>query len=181
MEVLPQIINNLEIAEVNPGVSRSQILAAEDKIRSLPDQVAISDIPLEHLFAAGVYGRKIIIPAGIVMTGKIHKHECINVILKGKVEVATHDSATIYEGPISFISSRGSKRVLHTLEETHWMTFHGTTETDIEKIDEEFVCETFEEYDAFINTQLKIEKDKLAEIELKENQLDLFQENKEIK
>jgi hypothetical protein len=36
------------------------------------------------------------------------------------------------------------------------MTFHGSGETDLLKLQDEFVCETYEQYDNFINKQQRL-------------------------
>jgi hypothetical protein len=156
MGSLDLVFRENPLANPQVGASREQILQVEKALMGEPDKMGIADYPLEHYFAQGVYGRKILIPADTMMTGRIHKHACINVITKGVVSVITHDTRVTYAAPATFISSPGSKRLLYTHEETHWMTFHCTEETNIDKIVDEFSFETFEDYDNFINTQQRL-------------------------
>lgn len=126
-------------------VAREDILALEASCKEQP-QV---EIPVVDFFAGGVYGRQVTIPAGTVLVGKIHKHPQINVLLKGVIQVATEDGVQTLSAPQTFISPAGVKRAGLTLEDTVWITFHGTTSTDLEVIESEFIAPTYEEFEQF--------------------------------
>ena len=40
-------------------------------------------MPVTHRFSRGVYARELFIPAGTVLTGRIHKYSQINILLRG--------------------------------------------------------------------------------------------------
>ena len=83
------------------------------------------DCPLVHTFSEGVYVREVFIPAGTMLTGKIHKHEHPNFLMQGKVSIITEDGgAQIMEAPQSIISPAGCKRALYTHTPTWWITVH---------------------------------------------------------
>ena len=99
------------------------------------------DCPLVHTFSEGLYVREIFIPAGTMLTGKIHKHEHPNFLMQGKVSIITEDGgAQIMEAPQSIISPAGCKRALYTHTPTWWITVHlnpnGHTECTQELEDE---------------------------------------------
>lgn len=112
--------------------------------------------PLNHCFAPGVYARTILLPAGGVILGKIHKHAHLNIISEGRVEVATQDGHIEYTATAIFTSTPGTKRAVYAFEDTLWTTIHLTDETDLEKIEDEIIAKSFEEYDAF---KLMLESD----------------------
>lgn len=74
-------------------------------------------------------------PAGALVTSATHRTEHPFVILKGAVRVASEtEGSVIYRAPYIGITKPGTKRALHVLEETVWVTFHATSETDVAKI-----------------------------------------------
>jgi hypothetical protein len=59
----------VELAVLDPA--RAKVEALEDEIAKLP-QV---DCPVRHYFAPGLYAREMTIPAGVTLTGAVHKTE----------------------------------------------------------------------------------------------------------
>ncbi len=105
----------------------------------LPDQVDLDELTTHH-FAPGVYARELFIPKGVVLTGKIHKTEHINIVSQGKIAVATEDGQKIIEAPCIFVSKPGTKRAGYALEDTTWITIHVTEETDLMKIEQQVIA-----------------------------------------
>jgi hypothetical protein len=103
------------------------------------------DIPLRHTFAQGVYAREMTAPAGVVLTGRIHKTEHLNIISKGEVSVLTENGIERFKAPYTFVSKPGTKRILYAHEELVWTTIHVTNETDLAKLEAELVASSFEE------------------------------------
>ena len=110
-----------------------------------------SDIPLKHYFANGVYAREIEIPAGTLLTGKIHKFEGINIISKGEITVLSVDGVKRIKAPYTFVSSPGCKRLGFTHSDTVWTCLHGTHETDLVKIECEQIAKDLSEVPQMIN------------------------------
>ena len=86
--------------------TRGIICQIEQDLKSFPGAVeGDSNIcPLEHSFSDGIYVRKIFIPKGVFVVGKIHKHDHPNFLLEGEVSVLTEEEKeyflliqTIYE------------------------------------------------------------------------------------
>lgn len=109
--------------------------------------------PLTHRFTDGIYIREIYIPAGTIMTGRIHKHAHPNFLQIGKVKMITEaGKSQEIEGPSSMISSAGTKRVLFTLTPVIWTTIHHNPDniTDIDELEKMIAVNTYEEYDQFL-------------------------------
>lgn len=139
--------------------TRKKILDFEKILDTHPEAVHGDCFPLKHSFAEGVYVREIFIPKGSLLTGKIHKHSHPNFLMKGRVQVVTEDGGLEeLQAPLSMISKAGTKRVVFALEDTVWITVHVTEETDLDRIEEHVIANSFEELLAF---------NKLKEIELK--------------
>lgn len=98
------------------------------------------EIPVVHRFADHVYAREITIPAGTLLTGKIHKTRQLNIISAGSIQVWEEGRPTRrIDAPHSFISEAGARRVGLALTETVWTTIHGTDETDIDRLEAELI------------------------------------------
>lgn len=85
----------------------------------------IIDFPLNHKFTDGMYIREIFMPAGSLITSKIHKTEHPYVVSHGKVAVSI-DNQEWYEitAPYTGITQPGTRRILYILEDCIWTTFH---------------------------------------------------------
>ena len=125
---------------------REAIMRMQDAIVYGGLDVGPAACPVQHHFAPGAYGREMTLPAGLVVVGKIHKHAHINVISKGRVQVFTEQDGVLeLAAPCTFVSSPGTKRVVHVLEETVWTTVHVTDKTDLAEIEREVIATDFSE------------------------------------
>lgn len=106
-------------------------------------------MPLEHIFSDGIYCRLIRIPAGTACTGKIHRHKHPNVLLEGIVHVFTEDGGfKELVAPKFMISPAGTKRAIHAITDTTWITFHRTDAIDLEEIEKEVIMPDYQSLDA---------------------------------
>lgn len=115
--------------------TRSDIMALEDAMRLHPHQVEIEPT---HYFFEGGYAREITIPAGTLLTGKVHSGEHMNIVSRGSITVWTEDGMKRVSAPFSFVSRPGTKRVGLAHEETVWTTIHAnpTNEHDLTRLEE---------------------------------------------
>jgi hypothetical protein len=133
-----------DCGSVAPGstpVTREMVVALEKEIQKLP-QV---DCPVRHYFAQGMYAREMTIPAGVVVTGAVHRHEHLCTISKGRISVSTDEGIKVLFAPCTIVSKAGAKRVGYAIEETVWTTYHATNETDLDKLMIEITESTTEE------------------------------------
>lgn len=129
---------------------RQEIVSLEAEIKAFlkAEGIAEPDCPLTHHFAPGAYGREILLPKGVLVIGKIHKHAHLNLVMKGKVTVGTEEGVRHIEGPLVFVSKPGTKRVVYAHEDTIWVTVHLTDSRDLDEIEEQIIAKTYEDYDA---------------------------------
>jgi quercetin dioxygenase-like cupin family protein len=92
------------------------------------------DCPVRHHFAPGIYAREMTIPAGVVLTGAVHRHEHLCTVAKGRILVSTDEGMKELSAGYTFVSKAGAKRVGYALEETVFTTYHVTNETDLDKL-----------------------------------------------
>ncbi len=116
-------------------------LAQIERLENLIRQGETIDLPPRHYFSDGIYAREITIPAGTVLTGKMHRTEHINVVSKGKITVWTEDGMKTISAPFTFISSPGTKRAGYAHEDTIWTTFHSNpgNEQDLLRLEEALI------------------------------------------
>ena len=130
---------------------------AYDKIvrleRSLLDNFEQVELPIKHYFSKGVYARELFIPKGMVLTGKIHKHENLNIISKGDISIMTERGFFRVQAPYATVSPPGTKRAGYAHEDTVWTCIHGTDETDLEVIERLFIAQDYQEYLEFCDQQ----------------------------
>lgn len=99
------------------------------------------DCPVEHIFSPGIYARKMTIPAGTVATGATHKTEFLSVVAKGHLLLVTDEGAQEVRAGYHGTCKAGIKRAAVTFEDSILITFHATTETDVEKLENMLVVE----------------------------------------
>lgn len=138
--------------EVTPEVlqsRRDRIVALEEALSTLPDSYGMAEFnegKINHHFATGVYGRELFIPAGNIIVSKIHRGKTFNVIAKGRIAVICPNRGyNVYEGPFCFVSEPFTKRIVIALEDTLWVTSHGTDETDLDRVEEAIIAKDFTE------------------------------------
>ena len=125
---------------------RETIVEIEHQIAAQPNAKFGDDcFPLDHFFGDGLYIRKIFMPAGFILTSKIHKKDHPYFILEGEVEVLDQNKYIRIKAPYFGITKAGTKRVILTHKNTVWYTVHATSEKDLEKIEDEIIAKTFAE------------------------------------
>jgi hypothetical protein len=118
--------------------SLATIQAFERELRKFPAQVHV-EMPPKHHFADGLYGREILIPAGTVLTGKIHKGEHLNFLMQGDITVWTEEGMKRIQAPAVIVSKPGTKRVGLAHTDTIWVTVHATHETNLDRLEAELI------------------------------------------
>jgi hypothetical protein len=139
---LPVILGVHSIETMEKHEIRTIISNIEEMCKQFGEEI---DIPVEHYFSKGVYAREMIMPQGALIVGKIHKHENLSILSAGEVSVLSVDGIKRIKAPYTFVASPGTKRVIYAHSEAVWTVIHGTDETDIEKIEEEFIAKDYEE------------------------------------
>lgn len=136
---------------------RSNILRLEQNINTFKKENGIPDpdCPLTHTFASGSYARTIFIPKDTLVVGKIHRHDHLNMLMAGRVVVATEEGPRKLEAPQVLVSKAGTKRVVYTYTDTIWTTVHLTEKTDLDEIEEEIIAKDYGELDALGDSDMQ--------------------------
>lgn len=129
------------------------ILAFEEFARQQPQ----IDLKVNNYFSHGVYARELHIPAGVILTGEIHKFSNLNILTKGRIKVSVGDEVELIEAPHVIVSPPGTKRIAKAMTDCVWVTIHGTFETNVDKIKEYFIADNYQDWLEFNdNGQLEL-------------------------
>jgi len=119
------------------------ILALQDLMMGM-EQV---DMPVKHHQIKGVYCRELFIPAGTLLTGKIHNKENISILVQGTIRITNGTDFMIISAPHVMIDKPGIKRMGYAETDVVFINVLSTELTDIDEIEKELVSDTFEEYE----------------------------------
>jgi len=150
---------------------RETVLAAQNEMQTMIDggmvESALEDCTLKHYFTqkdekygCSTYAREIFLPKGSFVIGKIHRHQHLNFITKGKVKVFTEFGEKYFEAPCTFVSEVGLKRAVYAEEDTTWTTVHLTefeNESNLDKIEREVIASTYDEINLISSTNKPFE------------------------
>ena len=97
--------------------------------------------PLNHRFTDGLYVREIFMPAGSLITSKIHKTQHQYFVLKGAVSVWIDEGKEEYiQAPYIGTTEPGTRRVLYVWEDCIWATSHPNPDNEtLEQIEERII------------------------------------------
>jgi len=96
-----------------------------DELEATLLQLPQVDCPLIHTFTKGLYMREVFMPAGTMVTSKIHNTQHPYEVLQGVVSVQIDMGEwQLIEAPYSGITQAGTRRVLYIHEDCRWKTFH---------------------------------------------------------
>ena len=118
----------------------------QQQLSESPDQI---DVPVQHHFAPGVYMRQMDAAGGTLVVSKMHRTEHMNILLKGSLTVATEDGIQLMTAPCVLKSMPGTKRIGYFHEDSSWITIHPTSDTDLEKIEQQVIVPD-DEIDQFL-------------------------------
>lgn len=99
------------------------------------------EMPLTHRFTDGMYIREIFMPAGSILTSKIHKTNHPFVVSKGKCIVYDGNKLETITAPHTGITKPNTRRLLYIEEDTIWTTFHVTDKGDVDEIEKDIIHE----------------------------------------
>lgn len=123
---------------------KERMLALEEAMRSQEGEPV--NFKYNHYFSPGTYTREMLLPAGTVATGQIHRRSSTNIITQGHVIVSTDEGQYDIRAPYTFISGPGVKKALYCVTDVIWITVHpwdGET-TDIKELSKDIVITSYD-------------------------------------
>lgn len=124
--------NEVEIVEKTMNERIDELEAA------IVENFPLVELPLIHRFTEGLYVREIFMPAGSLVTSKIHNTQHQYFVLKGAVSVWIDEGVEVYiEAPYIGVTEPGTRRVLYVWEDCIWATSHPNPDNEtVEQIEE---------------------------------------------
>lgn len=141
----------VDAKDIDKPKLRASISEIEEMLKNMPQL----EMEIRHHFGKGVYGREMRMPKHSLVVGKIHKYENLNVLSQGIVTVVSIDGVVKLTAPATFVASPGVKRILFAHSDVVWTNFHGTSETDLEKIEAEFIAKDYSEVESITEEELE--------------------------
>lgn len=94
--------------------------------------------PTFHHFSDGIYMREVHVSKDSVIIGHEHRHECLNVMLQGRVLTISNGTVQEFAAPYIVKSGAHTRKASVVVEDMRWATVHPnpTNETDIKKLEE---------------------------------------------
>lgn len=97
------------------------------------------EIPTRGFFTPGLFVREVFMPAGSLVTSKIHATRHPFVLSKGRVRVLDARGPVELAAPFTGVTEAGTRRVLFILEDAIWTTFHPTDKTTVEEVEADII------------------------------------------
>lgn len=98
------------------------------------------ELPLKHIFTPGLYSRTIFMPAGSLVTSKIHKTRHQFAVMAGEVTVWDYRNGTqLLRGPCLGITEPGTRRILFCHTDVMWTTFHATDKNTPQEVEDDIL------------------------------------------
>ena len=119
----------------------NNILALEKLILS-EEQI---DLELKHTIHDGIYIREMYIPKGVLLVGKRHRNETINILTKGTMTISEGTESFTISAPYTFIGDKFAKKAGYAHEDSIWVNIIRTDLDDLEEIEKQVIIQE-EEY-----------------------------------
>lgn len=111
-------------------------------LQEAASQLPQVEYPVMHHHSEHMYVREFHMPANHFVIGKEHATRHLNMLVRGSCTVWTvhgrHDLSAD-NGPVTFESMAGVKKVVYAHSDIIWMTFHPTDETDQDRLEGELI------------------------------------------
>ena len=127
----------VELAKRDEGVNQ-----LEREIAKLPPV----DMPVVHRFTrdaegrVNMYSRQIFMPAGTMLTSKIHRTQHQYVVSQGSAFVRDNEGTwNQIVAPFHGITEPGTRRALFIVQDCIWTTFHVVNTDDLKEIEEQLI------------------------------------------
>lgn len=110
--------------------------AKVDRLEAGIAQFPQTEVPTTHRFLPGMYIREAFAPAGSLLTSKEHLTDHPFVMLSGEQSIMEPDGSwRRIAAPFMGFTKAGSRRVVLIHSDTIMVTFHATSETDLDAVE----------------------------------------------
>jgi hypothetical protein len=116
------------------------VRALQAALATLPDATNLAELTSHH-FCPGLYARELIVPAGYVAVGKVHKEQNLFFLLQGTATLATPDGPVEITAPYMVITKPGEKRAVYAHTPCLFMNVHPNPDDtqDLEVLESRYI------------------------------------------
>ncbi len=126
--------------------SRATIADLENVLLDNPETFPKVDIKTNHYFGHGTYVREVIMPAGTLVTGKIHRKSCVNILSMGVMRVSmSNGEAAEIQAPHTFVSGPGIKKAVYAVTDCVFVNVHPWTgPEDVDLVEQQVIAPSYD-------------------------------------
>lgn len=150
MNELEQQHLNTVASVCDPDTAMRRAKLKELELTMLGGDGELLDLPVKHVFHNYTYMRELFIPKGVMLVGRIHLFDHIEILVSGDITHSTDTEAprrvagyTVSKG------MAGKQRAIYAHEDSIFMTVHSADEREPDEMYDHLTCGSFEEYEAF--------------------------------
>ncbi len=139
--------------DLTPQQRREGIEALQYAIAGLklPSALKGGEGECQHIFHDGLYARGLLIPAGELVIGRLHRQDRICIIASGSCIFVDENQRKEVSAPWFGAFKKGSKTAVYALSDVYWIAILRTELTDSRTAFESLTCASHEEYQAGLN------------------------------
>jgi len=120
------------VPDKTPAVIRRRIGEFAQMLAKLPQ----TDMPVDETLVDGLYVRKLLIPRGTFLVGKVHRQTCANFVESGDISILTETGCGRVKAGHFAMSKAGIQKLGYAHEDTVFVNVFRTDEQDISKIED---------------------------------------------
>lgn len=135
---------------VDPLIVRARISKLAKDMAALANECH-KELPLKHEFVDGMYVRRLFIPKGTLLVGKVHKKPCVNVVEKGDISILTETGSKRVTAGFTIVSPPGIQKVGYANEDTVFTNIFRADQASIDKVEDEIACDSYEIFEQLAN------------------------------
>lgn len=133
---------DIVVPDTEPAAVRAWIMNLTNTLLAMPGEKR--EFHVEHSIQDGMYMRKLFIPKGSLIVGKIHKLSCLNVVAQGDISILTESGSARVRAGYTVASPAGIQKVGYAHEDTIFINVFRTDETDIQRIEDAIAWDSYE-------------------------------------
>jgi hypothetical protein len=139
---LDPVTGEIVVPQGGPAAVRAWIMQLTHTMLAMPGEKR--EFQVEHTFRDGMYMRKLFIPKGSLIVGKIHKVDCMNIVAQGDISVLTETGSARVRAGFTLASPAGIQKVGYAHEDTIFINVFRTDETDVDRIEQAIAWDSYE-------------------------------------
>lgn len=127
---------------------RAKLAELAGRMLALPGEPL--ELPVKHHFHGYTYMRELFMPAGVMLVGRIHLFDHLEILVSGDITLSTDaDAPQRVTGYTVRNGHAGKQRAIYAHEDSVFMTVHSAEEQEPEAMYDYLTCGSYAEYDQF--------------------------------